>query len=102
MKNFVQSGEFNLTVIAPAGGVVAAWSYPAERLKANRIAALIIHGEIDEHSHWSRAKAVADAGRAGGADVRLLVVPNGSHARAWAMALPQTFDFFLIHRKMAK
>jgi poly(3-hydroxybutyrate) depolymerase len=88
--------------IAPAGGVVAAWSYPVERLKAHRIAALIVHGEKDEHAHWSRAKALADAGRAAGADVRLLVVPDGSHGRAWAMALPQTFDFFLAHRRMGK
>lgn len=88
--------------IAPAGGVVAAWSYPVERLRAHRIAALIVHGELDEHAHWSKAKALADAGRAGGADVRMLIVPKGSHGRAWATALPQTFDFFLAHRRMAK
>jgi len=30
---------------------------------------------------------------------RFLQVAGGSHAKAWTMVLPQTFDFFLAHTK---
>jgi poly(3-hydroxybutyrate) depolymerase len=87
--------------IAPAGGALAAWSYPAEHLADAGIAALFVHGEKDEHAHYRFNKALVDSVRAKGGDINFLLVPGGSHGRAWVMALPQTFDFFLAHRRKA-
>ena len=85
--------------ISPSGGAVATWSYPIERLRRSGVAVLFVHGERDEHAHYRWSKALADVGRAGGVDASLLLVSGGSHVRAWTMVLPQTFDFFLSHRK---
>jgi dienelactone hydrolase len=85
--------------IAPAGGPVAAWSYPYARLREHHVAVLFVHGERDEHSNAVWSKALADRARAEGVEARLLVVPGQSHVRAWAVALPQIFDFLLSHAK---
>jgi dienelactone hydrolase len=87
--------------IAPSDGPIAAWSFPFARLRTHKVAALFVHGERDEHAHSKWSKALADAARAEGVDARFLLVAGGSHARAWTMVLPQTFDFFLAHAKPA-
>ena len=85
--------------IAPAGGPIAAWSYPFERLKNFKIAALYVHGERDEHSHYRWSQALADAARAEGVEASALIIPNGTHMNAWVTAFPKVFAFFLRHRK---
>ena len=83
--------------IAPSGGPVAAWSYPFERLRRHHIAALFVHGELDEHAspHWSQL--LADMAKAEGVDAKALIVPGGHHGDGWTKVLPQTFDFFYQH-----
>ena len=88
--------------VAPAGGALAAWSYPIERLRDGGVPALFVHGEKDEHAHYRFNKAMVDAARKKGVDVRMLVVPGASHTRAWIVALPQTFDFLLAHQKTVR
>jgi poly(3-hydroxybutyrate) depolymerase len=85
--------------VSPSGGPVAAWSYPFERLRDNKLPLLFVHGEFDEHAnpHWSAVLA-AD-GKAEGADTELLIVKGGHHGDAWIMALPQIFDFFDHHTR---
>lgn len=85
--------------VSPSAGAIAAWSYPWWRLRAAHLPVLFVHGERDEHAnaHWSEVMA-ADA-KADGADARFLLVPGGSHVRAWTMALPQIFDFFAAHAR---
>jgi poly(3-hydroxybutyrate) depolymerase len=85
--------------VAPAGGPVAAWSYPFGRLRAAKLPMLFVHGQYDEHAnpHW--AEVLASAGRAEGVDARALVVKGGHHGDAWIMALPEIFDFFDAHRR---
>lgn len=85
--------------LAPSGGPLAAWSYPYERLRQGHVALLLIHGDQDEHSNVAASRAIMEAARAEHVDAALLVVKGGNHARAWAMVLPQTFDFFDRHRK---
>jgi poly(3-hydroxybutyrate) depolymerase len=88
--------------IAPSAGAIAAWSYPYWRLRDGHVPVLFIHGERDEHAnaHWSQA--MAQAARADGVDATFLLVPGGSHVRAWTMVLPQTFDFFAAHVRPGK
>jgi len=85
--------------IAPSGGPFAAWSYPYFRLRDYHIAALFVHGDLDEHSHWKWSKAIVDQAKKEGVDADLLVVKGGNHVQAWRMVLPQTFDFLLKHSK---
>lgn len=83
--------------IAPSAGAIAAWSYPWWRLREAHLPVLFVHGERDEHAnaHWS--EVMAKAAKKDGADARFLLVPGGSHVKAWTMVLPQTFDFFAAH-----
>ncbi len=85
--------------VSPSGGPVAAWSYPFERLRANTLPVLFVHGEYDEHAnpHWS--EVLASSGQAVGADTQVLVVKGAHHGDAWIKALPQIFDFFDQHRR---
>ena len=85
--------------IVPAGGALAGWSYPTERLGDGKVSAMFVHGEKDEHAHYRFNKALVDSARAKGIDVSFLLVPGASHARAWIVALPQTFEFLLAHQK---
>jgi poly(3-hydroxybutyrate) depolymerase len=85
--------------VAPSGGPVAAWAYPFARLRTHGVAALFVHGDRDENAHPRFSRALADAARAEGVDARLLIVPGGTHGRAWTMVLNETFDFFLAHRR---
>lgn len=85
--------------IAPSGGPVAAWSYPFWRLRQYDIAALFVHGELDEHAnpHWSQL--LADTAKAEGVDATALIVRGGRHNNGWSKVLSQTFDFFDRHVK---
>jgi len=87
--------------IAPAGGPIAVWSYPFERLRDFHVAVRLVHGELDEHAnpHWSQV--LFERARKVGVEADLAVVPGGDHSHAWAMALPQTFDWLLRHQKPA-
>jgi len=85
--------------IAPSSGPFAAWSYPYFQLREQHIAALFIHGDQDEYSHWKWSQEIVARARREGVDARLLVVPGGSHVQAWRTVLPQTFDFLLAHRR---
>ncbi|MEO6341313.1 MAG: prolyl oligopeptidase family serine peptidase [Caulobacteraceae bacterium] len=88
--------------VAPAGGALAAWSYPIEKLRDHKLPALFVHGEKDEHAHYRFNKAMVEAAQKKGVDVKMLIVPGASHGRAWIVALPQTFDFLLAHRRAVR
>ena len=85
--------------IAPAGGLIAAWSYPFERLRDFHVPVRFVHGEFDEHAnpHWSQV--LFERARQVGVEADLTVVRGGDHGHAWVMALPQTFDWLLRHQK---
>lgn len=85
--------------LAPAGGPLAAWSYPYHRLANNKVPILYIHGDGDEVSHYSWSEALAKAAKKNRVDARALIVKGGSHGDAWIKAIPQTLDFLLRHRK---
>jgi len=85
--------------IAPSGGPFAAWSYPYFQLREHHIAALFVHGDRDEYSHWKWSQAIVQRAQREGVAAQLLVVPGGNHVQAWRMVLPQTFDFLLRHKR---
>jgi poly(3-hydroxybutyrate) depolymerase len=85
--------------IAPAGGVIAAWSYPYGRLQRGRVAVLFVHGEKDEHANPFWTRRMAEEAKLAGVETSLNIVPGGSHSRAWIEAMPQTFRFLLQHHR---
>lgn len=83
--------------LAPSAGPIAAWSYPYWRLRANHVALLLIHGELDSHANAAASRAIAVAAQAQGVEATFLLVRGGDHGSAWTKVLPQTFDFFDRH-----
>lgn len=86
--------------IAPSGGPLAAWSYPFARLRTNKVPALFVHGEIDEHAnpHWTEVNF--NTAKAEGVDASLLIVKGANHHDGWVQAIPQIFDFFDKHTRL--
>jgi poly(3-hydroxybutyrate) depolymerase len=84
--------------IAPSGGPFSAWSYPYFQLREHRIPALFVHGELDEHAHWTWSQKIVDRAKAEGVDATLRVVEGGNHSLGWSRILGETFDFLLTHR----
>jgi poly(3-hydroxybutyrate) depolymerase len=85
--------------VAPAGGPIAVWSYPFERLRDFHVPVLFVHGGLDEHAnaHWSQV--LFERAREVGVEADLSVPPKGDHNYGWATVLPQTFDWLLRHQK---
>ena len=85
--------------VAPAGGPIAAWSYPFERLRDFHVPVRFIHGKLDEHAnvHWSQV--LFERAQAAGVEADLSEPPTGEHAYAWTLVLPETFDWLLRHQK---
>lgn len=82
--------------IAPSDG--PPWpGYPVQRLKSLS-GAIFVNGGRDEIAPTAGNRALARRVRAAGIDTRFVEVPDGTHASAWFIALPEIFNFFAAHR----
>ncbi|MEH3048120.1 alpha/beta hydrolase-fold protein [Sphingomonas adhaesiva] len=82
--------------IAPAayGGVTA-----ADVAGLSKLPILAVVGEKDELGMADRVRASVAVLKAGGVEPQLLVVPGGTHASGFDIAMPKIFDFFESHRR---
>ena len=85
--------------VAPTGGVIAAWSYPFERLREFHVPVRFIHGKLDEHANFHWSQVMYERAQEVGVEADLSEPPTGEHAYAWTTVLPETFDWLLRHQK---
>ncbi|MGH8205728.1 MAG: alpha/beta hydrolase-fold protein [Steroidobacteraceae bacterium] len=70
--------------------------YPVLRLRALS-GAIFVNGDRDTIALTAGNRELAARVRAAGVDTRFVEVPDGTHASAWYLALPQIFAFFAAH-----
>jgi len=71
--------------------------FPVERLRGLS-GAIFVNGGRDTIAPATVNRALAERVRAAGVETRFVEVPDGEHATAWYLALPQILDFFSEHR----
>jgi predicted peptidase len=82
--------RFKAAVISSAPIVTA--GYPFERLR-DKVALLIVHGELDDANPISGSRALAEAAQAAGVDARFASIPGGDHLTAYIDFAEEIYDF---------
>jgi len=68
----------------PFGSKLVAYQFASlERITESRVPLMLVHGEADELIPLSMGKALVEAARRSGREVRFLSVPGGTHNDTW-------------------
>jgi predicted peptidase len=85
--------------IVISSGPIVFDSYPFDRLKNNKVAMMVIHGDQDTANPIEASQKMAAAAKAAGVNTVYATVPGGTHLEAYLTFARQIFDFLDQHRK---
>lgn len=85
--------------VVVSSGPIVLDGYPFARLKDNRVALMVIHGDQDTTNPIEASQKMAEAAKAAGVTTVYATVPGGTHLAAYMTYAPQIFDFLDAHRK---
>jgi predicted esterase len=74
---------------------------PANMSKIAHIPQLIVHGDNDPTVPVARSRAMVEAGKKLGTEIKYIEVPGGDHGSVVAPNFPVVFDWFDSHKKKA-
>lgn len=84
--------------IAPVAGGVAS---PMGLAKIAHVPQLLVHGDADRTVPVERSRAIVEAGKKLGAEVKYIEVPGGDHGGVVAPHFKDVFDWFDAHKRKA-
>jgi predicted esterase len=78
---------------------VAGGGNPAWVGKIAHIPQLVVHGDADKTVPVERSRAMVEAGKKAGAQIKYIEVPGGDHGSVAARTFQEVFDWFDAHRR---
>jgi predicted peptidase len=73
--------------------------YPYDKLKAQKVAVLFVHGDQDTTNPLAESQKMAEKMKSLGIDSEFLLVPGGVHLEAYLTGAAKIFDFLDKHKK---
>ena len=68
-------------------------TYPYDRLVANKVAVLVVHGDQDTSNPLAASQKMAETMKAKGITSEFLVIPGGTHLEAYLTGAARIYDF---------
>lgn len=78
---------------------VAGGGNPAWVDKIAHIPQLVVHGDADKTVPVERSRAMVEAGKKAGAQIKYIEIPGGDHITVAARTFQEVFDWFDAHRR---